>query len=690
MPQIKEYNNRVGVAGPQGQAKASAGNMGNMLAQAGQQIAQAGNTIQDFNDKKDVYEAQKTYADAQSAWIDKMQEMKSNISFDENEPEFTAKVNEEFDKFHSQILDGKSGKGAEFLDAHMTKLKLELHNEATVYQAQARGQHEKGVLQQRFEENSNRVRQEPGIMPKLLETELGLINDNPYLPEPVKEQLRNERRQALMDKSIDGSVTLLETKKNVTIGEVDRMIGELSKDGAGYKENANPQMYDQGLTRLQRLKEHLTQKKDHESFIRFESDMDQIEFSGNDHGRWTEAEIRAKVSDSSTAERMIMRQAQARRVAQATSFVKDKPEGEVVKHLESLRQKAETSATPYEDMKSFTAAAQAFSRRQEMMKKDPAGYTMQVSTAVKGMYDNYAKEPTPENFSAYASAMVAEQKRLSPGIVPSLVTDEMAGQIKARLDSVGRSETGAGEALTVIESQIAAAGPKYWPIVVKDLKNAGALSDEHYVAATMYGKLSSRHVQEDLMRAAALKPEEIGADKDARDAAEADVKEALEDFKRTMGATPGEQKIYNSFEKALTKLALYKGADAEQIKSYAQKIVNDSYEFKDTYRIPVDQSPSSVQQGVEAIQSSLDKLDIVPPPSSLRDEDAKRRYMLNVKRSSTWITTGEGDGLKLVDEHGRDVLVREGDKVKPLRKTWAELRGVALETPRRGRVMLGD
>jgi hypothetical protein len=678
MPQIKEYGNRVGVAGPQQQARASAGNTGNMLAQAGQQIAQAGNQVQDFHDRKDQYEAQKTYIAAQSQWIDKFNEMKQNISFNENEPEFTQKVNEEFDRFHSTLLEGKSGKGAEYLESQMSRLKLDLHNDAVQYQAVARGKHEREQLSVVFDQNSNRVRQDPSVMGKILQSEMEFVETNPYLPPEVKKEIANKRRQELWDKSLDGTVTALETNPKITIREVNGMIAQMSSETAGYKTNANPGEYDRNLTRLQKLKETLGEKHERQYISGFSETMQQMrkhgtETEGYQKNKYSEAEIRSMVRDPALQERMIDEQRGARAVAVQMTAMRDMPAEQVPAYLKSLEEKAKSSNDYSTDGDALAAAHHAFEVRMKALKEDPAGYASSVNTQVKNLQELAETDPTPENVAAYVEATITVQKRLNPGALPAILPQNRIGEIKAKLSAIGNSEQSATEGLSVIQAEVQRYG-KYSPIAMRDLRAAGALNDAQFVAAQMVGRPEMKFMAEDLLRAGAQKPEDMKLPEGAKKNVIRQVDRSLAPLRATVS-----DQTYRAYANALEQLGLYQSAktgnDASgSIDDMAKKMILDSYEFKDTYRIPKTVSAPAVERAASTTMRELDALPIVPPGSTipLQKGDIRDRYLSNLKANAAWVNEGDDSGIRLVDEHGRTVMVERNGKVVPLSMSWSE------------------
>lgn len=699
MARIREYSRQVSAPGAIDAPRRSAQetNIGGGLVDVGQGLQQAGDTLQKIKQEKDAFESNKLVAQGNSYWSEQMVERQKTAQ--PGAPEFTQTFQKDFDEWKNEQLEkAPSTTTRRNMEIQFERMKNGLTEHATAFEARAYGQKQAQDLESQFGKDENFVRANPAMRDQTLAAGEHLINTTPFWDNQTKEKVRTEYKQKIWDRSLDGTVTQYENGNafgpkasfDQKLRSVDAEIARLKSDKEGWQSNASPGQYDQSLTRLENLKKNLKDRQQDLVFLEFEDRMNQIEVTGQDHGKFTADWIRANVEDPVQAAKMIKRQETARAVGQQVAWVKDAPDTEIVSKIQSMQSGLGSSDKPGRDMGALNGAIQAASRRAQAWKEDQVGYTLQVSSTAKSVYDAFTANPTPEMASNYADTVKTEQKRLSPNSMPALLPETHVQQIAQTMRNIGQTEEGASQALTTLQSQQAIWG-KNWPTVVRDLKNGKALNDVQYVAASMLDNPRATYLAQDLMRASVLKDEDllkqISGDAVAKSAREK-VVAALEPLRRTLDTMADGQEIYQSYEKALTRLVLYKGAWAGEDMSgeaeeYARKIVLDSYEFKDTYRIPKNQPVEPIENGVDKAMAQVEKEQLVMPADldGLLDADAQERYKTNTLSFGRFVTNGDESGVHMVDEHGRPVQVlRKGQKV-PLRYSWDDLKTLGAEIP---------
>lgn len=719
MPRIREYTQQVSVSGPQASGRASAGDfgagLGEGLASFGRAVSTSGEAVGEIDDRFAAFDAEKKAAAAQGLWKERLDQLKKKHSeelastpIDQDAPDFTEEFKKEYGAWHEKTVTGISNpKAQRLLDTRLASLQSNLTDNAISYEATERAKWQTNGLKEIFDKGENAIRSDPSSRDSVIETNARLVNAMPYGDALTKKEIIRKETQRAWDADLDSRVATLETNPHARPEDVRVLLAHAKDKSKGWQGNMTPEKYDATLTRLQKLEKLIKDKSQQEYVAGFDEAMDQIEVTGADAGRYTAEEIKKNVADPIVANRMVKRQAMSRAIGKEAVWVKDAPDSEIMARLDpaKVNEQLSTSKEFHRDYGAVQAATKAFHNRLQQWKDDRVGYTLGVSAAAKNSYEQYAKNPSIETAKVYADTVMAEQRRLSPGSRPAILTDAMAQQVKAQFEAVPRNEQGAAQAVGVLQSHMQTWGPQYWPQVVSDLRASKALTDEQYVAASLFDKPQYRYVAEDLLKASLVKEDDLvksipgdGARKAARDAAIG----ALQPLRGTLMHMADGQESYSAFENALTKLVLFKGyqsgadksGDAEDL---ARKIVLDSYHPIDgeSYRVPVSQDIDSVKSAASSVLRNLHKYDFASLPrdlDGLRPGDAKERYISSLQINGKLVNNGDA-GLRLIDERGRQVYSNDGGKPKALAWTWGDLEAMALEekekAPKR-RFFLGD
>jgi hypothetical protein len=664
---------------------------GSDISSLGKGLSAAGDVAMDVADiwadkekEKQAFEAEKKTAQEQQDLTKFMDEQKKAAPAGADG--FTESVREELDKRKQKMLDEAPSEYMRTrLDANLIRVHMGAFQEAAGFEAEAEARKQKQDLTKIFDENNNLVRANPKRAALFAQQEAEMIATAPGLDNTLKFQMASERKQSIYNSAFDGEVTGLETGNKVTSGQVAAYLANAKNKDSDWVKNSSPEAYQSNIKRLERLSETLKEKEQTQMFADFDEKMDQIEKTGEDKGDYSEGWIKAHVTDSVKAEAMIKRQAMSRNIAKASSFVKDAPVTSITDKLKELEEQRKSTDKFHVVNAEYESTVSALNRRNQEFKQDPVGYTLGVSSAAQNVFKQFAENPSPEMADQYASTVKAEQQRLYPGTIPSLLTKDQIGSIASQMSAVKTDEKGALDAVNVLQSQMNTWG-KHWPTVARDLKANKALNDGQYVAATMLDKPHYRYVAEDLVKASMVKEEDLKLPPKTKTNAEQSATEALAPLRQTLDSMVDGPEIYKSYHNALTKTLLYKssmtGTDQSGLATdYANKMVLEGYDFAGSYRIPKNQDVSAVRAGVNSALMRVEKMDIVTPqaiPDQMgwtpRAEDVKSRYMNDLKRFGRIVNNGDESGLRLVDQHGRQVMTNKDGKQVPLKWSWSEVK----------------
>jgi len=582
------------------------------------------------------------------------------------------------------------------LDVSYARLHMKAFSTATEWEAKAGAEKQKTDLMQVFDLNRNTVRANPTKAAELAEATRNLISKAPGFDETLKQKWMQQETQALFDTAMEAEVTRLETDKGVTSGKVKNYLAGFASEESPWMTNASAEAFARNHTRLQRLNETLATKEQHYVDQNFKEEIDQIAATGHDKGAYTESWIRANIADPLKAESMVKQQAIARNAGRGMAFVKDAPLPAVKAKLKELEAQRINTNDFHLVEAEYTAIKQSMERRNQEFANDQVGYVKKVSDVVKSNYSmmnevladkNLDMGTKQEAVSRYYETLKTEQQKLYPGITPTLLDKEQVGQIKMQLERVSKDEKGAVEALEVLQTQMQLAGNN-WPIVARDLRAGKALTDSQYIAATMAYKPEYRYVAEDLMRASTIKIQDKDLPKGAAKQIQTAVDQALAPLKPTLDSLADGPEILMAYKNGITEAVKFKAATGANVDisalatDYANKTVLESYHFEKTYRIPKNQNIQAIKSNANSILKSLDTLPIKVPEFmpgadgwSPRPEDSEKLYRDSLRRHGRLVNRGDDRGLRLIDEHGRQVLDVRGE---PLSWDWSELQNVAI------------
>lgn len=324
------------------------------------------------------------------------------------------------------------------------------------------------------------------------------------------------------------------------------------------------------------------------------------------------------------------------------------------------------------------SAAQSFSKQRQA---DPASYAMNTSPIARQAFEVAQQDGTPEAYQAYVNATVSEQRRL--GVMqPKLLPDAMADQLAANFNA---SIIGGENAATLIEQQQAQWGSSF-PLIAEQLGNK--LPAEAQVIATGLPKeLAAR-----MASVASLKDEELkkGMAEGKYKEVQQNVQSEMADFAKSLQGQSGGIGTFNTMYQAAVKTASAYVLQGDDPKKAARKVVNgmvnDKYEFYDTYRVPKTLDTAAVKRGADYALEQISPDELLPLQGlrGITGEVNAEQLRQAVVDGGQWVPVNDESGLALT-LNGSRVLGKDG---KPIIRTWDQLQteGLSKPAPAAGRV----
>ncbi len=310
----------------------------------------------------------------------------------------------------------------------------------------------------------------------------------------------------------------------------------------------------------------------------------------------------------------------------------------------------------------------------KQQQEDPAGYVARYSQPIMAAYQAAQAEGTPEAYERYAAATMAEQQRLGVQ-VPKLLPEAVANQIANQFSNVAE---GGENAATLIEQQQQQWG-KNFPLIAEQLGKK--LPQEAQIIATGLPKdIAERMAAVSPLSEADLKK---GLDKGVATEVAAAVQSELGDFAKSLSGQAGGINTFNTTFQAANKAALSYVRQGmkpnEAARKVAAGIVNDKYEFIDTYRVPKTQNVAAVRAGADRTLENIQADQLLPLPGlpGVTPEENARQLREAIIGDGQWVPNNDESGLSLT-LNGYRVLGKDG---KPIVKTWEDLEAEGLTKP---------
>jgi hypothetical protein len=310
---------------------------------------------------------------------------------------------------------------------------------------------------------------------------------------------------------------------------------------------------------------------------------------------------------------------------------------------------------------------------------DPAAYVAKYSPVVQRAYSAAQEAGTPEAYQAYAMTTVAEQQRL--GVQqPKLLPDAAADQLAATFNS----QVGSGEsAATMIEQQQQLWG-KDFPAVLQQVGNK--LPAEAQVIATGLPK----DVAERMASVASIKDADLnaGLQKGQKDQIVQSVQSEMSSFAESLQGQSGGINTYSTMYRAALRTAtsyvLQGDSPADAAKRVVGGMVNDKYDFFETYRVPKTLDTQAVHRGATDSMRQIKPDELMPLPgfAGVTEEQNLKQLHSALQSSGQWVPNDDESGLSLT-LNGYRVRGKDG---QPITRTWSDLQQKGLREPDQYRV----
>lgn len=385
----------------------------------------------------------------------------------------------------------------------------------------------------------------------------------------------------------------------------------------------------------------------------------------------SEGQIRGAFGDK--AEPIIRRLNQARqfgRDIQSFAMMSDTEIQQTIANRQPTQTAGYADASRMQDQR-IQAARQVVQQRQ----KDPAAYLLKHSPDVAQAYNQmatYMSDPSADESQRQQAAQIYATKSLALqnqlGVAkPKIVPETYAQQI---VSSFYQQDNGGENAATQIEQQQQVWGPLF-PKVMEQIGKD--LPKEAQVIASGVPK----DLAERLAATGKLKDEQLYTplQKGQKAEIQSAVANELAPFAASLQGQAGGNATYSTYyESAVRTAASYvlggmdPGKAAEKV---AKGIINDKYEFTDTYRIPKSLDTGAIKLGADAVMRSLSPDDLITLPgiAGVPDEENRRQLMDAISAGGQWVPNNDESGLSLT-LNGYRVLDKDG---RPIMKTWEDL-----------------
>lgn len=686
MPKIRQYTQQTTAQGGISTRRATGADFGPDFGEIGQAIDQVAKQMEEEERYKQGLQADRQLAEDRVKWAGRMDELRNSlphggvgmdVAIDKEMGEYAEQASEVFtdpkirDKYKTEFLKMKAG----------------FQITANAEHAAASGAQEKFVFGEIFEKNLNAVTADPSVVLNTIEQERRLIDESPRLSEKDKLTTFDGRQETLWNAAVTGYVTKAQTPEEVTA-----LLGSLKKES--WQHRLNPTDYQRAIYALETKKERLTAQRSTEFIDGLNEHIREVS-AGVLSNRYTEADIRANITDPNKQRQAIDKLNQARQVGQIYSDVKSSSHAERVAMVNDLNAKLQTPGDYDVDSAKIQAAVRAMELQKKQYEADPVSYTAEVNIEVANARQTYEENPSPEALDHFVTTTVTEQLRqgTDPRDVVILNSRDVA-QLEQRLRDVDKVED-PQQALVKIQ-EIKDEYGKHWPTVSKQLQKEKALTGTQAIAAGMPVRSVAAATQ--LMIADGMSKKDFEAvipdfnetQKGVKDS----VRSQLSDFYGTLIDSVNGPEQITGYGSAVEKLALYRmsrGDSQDEAEAYAVKhLVTDRWTVQNGIRIPksVPEPPGAIVDGSRRYLATMDLSDVVPYQSLLGVDPESRKTMTidSIRESGRWITNSDESGLVLVDTDGYEVLRENG---MPYYLDWSDAADGAISTDNAGRTFPG-
>jgi len=290
MPKIPDIGYRTSPTGPLNTPRATAEAFGGAqargLQQAGQTITRSAETFDQIRDRQAQFEAGLQLVEDTQTVTKAYEQAKQEAP--PGAQGFTDAVTKKFDEWLPAALDKgpKNTEAQKKLAAGYAQLKARVIDNAMQFEAQARTAETLRRTNDATDEMANTARADPTTMGNQLALSETLIK-NAGLDKQTESATLLKIHDKIYRSGADGWTTQFETQP-VTIAQLDAAIAQVKKGDFGFKDNLDPQTFDNVLTRLENRKNQLKEENKQTVLYAIQDEKAAIATNGRFTGMVTE------------------------------------------------------------------------------------------------------------------------------------------------------------------------------------------------------------------------------------------------------------------------------------------------------------------------------------------------------------------------------------------------------------------
>ncbi len=320
---------------------------------------------------------------------------------------------------------------------------------------------------------------------------------------------------------------------------------------------------------------------------------------------------------------------------------------------------------------------------QRQRAEDPANAVLHSSESVGAAYKDIQRAASMGDMNAmaqasrsYAGRTIGEQRRVGV-LQPRILSNGEVARISAEFLDTSEGGRNAAELMDSLQNQW---GP-YFKDVYAQLATSGKLPPSALVAPNMSDSGAAERLVRSTQPGAMKAYKEIIGPAAAKDI-DTDMRKAMSPFLATLINQNGGEGTYEAVRSSAEALAMSyvaSGKTARDAVAQAyQETVGHAYQFKNTYRVPVKESPDEVELGVRQLLHDPTSIpaQVFPDLSGQRPEAARAAMNDLLKNSSVLVTDGDEAGLDLFVDQGAGLVPVMGMDGRQINFPWAVLRDI--------------
>jgi len=681
MANINQYDQQITPSGAIGGRDATAADMG-----FGQGVTALGQGLGEYaqikfkQEEEDAqFKAAQAYQDGVTTWKTYLDREKNNLPQDPQQAldyvkGMTDRFNESYGQWaQDQVAAMPTKRSQQTLMTHLAGLKGSMIDNVMRTQAMETGRLTKSILGDKLSANETMVLSDPTSRDMAIQAENVMIDASALQPWQ-KQEWKQERKTALWDASLQGSVLAFQTAgMSAPTSAIREFRDHLLNAKDDYQGNVSPRAF---VGAVHSLNSMLATRETADEKLLLDGLKERMaeRQAGIPNGlNPGEADF---IKDPVAKSRAVKEIQTANVAGQALEDVKAAGFDDLQNMVAADRAALNVPGSFTQDHTVAAARLSAIQTRMKQEADDFAGYAMQTSPAVATAFDRMQKGNfKPEDVQNYATMVTAEQQRLNPyrptTLLPSSQADALAGEIQKRIAN--------GNAPGEVISAEAAKWGKYWPQVFGQV-GAKLPPDSFNIGAGMRPADANF-----LATLSTLKPEEIkrGVDQSQLVGVEATVAKKYGAFTASMSGLPGGDDIVGKVMASNEKLVygfMRQGMSVNDAVDRAyDALVGHKYQFNGNLRVPAGQDAGAMGSGASQILKRIDQVPIIVPPApGVAPDAAKAQWVSDIKSNGVWFTNADETGAALYvrDRTGVYTSVRTTNG-QPVEYTWGKLKNMS-------------